>query len=65
MAALRIDPKSETLGTYLKIDNGQLKIPFSQRPYEWGKPEVERLFDDLTSLYLTKDVHMLNFLTLS
>lgn len=65
MAALRIDPKAETLGTYLKIDNGQLKIPFSQRPYEWGKPEVERLFDDLTSLYITNDVHMLNFLTLS
>lgn len=65
MAALRIDPKAETLGTYLKIDNGQLKIPFSQRPYEWDKPEVERLFDDLTSLYITNDVHMLNFLTLS
>lgn len=65
MAALRIDPKSETLATYLKIDNGQLKIPFSQRPYEWGKPEVERLFEDLTSLHLGKSVHMLNFLTLS
>lgn len=41
-----IDPKSETLSTYLKIDNGQLKIPFSQRPYEWERAEVERLFDD-------------------
>ena len=65
MVALRIDPKSETLETYLKIDNGQLKIPFSQRPYEWDKPEVERLFDDLTSLYQSNNVHMLNFLTLS
>lgn len=60
-----IDPKSETLSTYLKIDNGQLKIPFSQRPYEWERAEVERLFDDLTSLFLSEEIHMLNFLTLS
>lgn len=60
-----INPQSETLSTYLKIDNGQLKIPFSQRPYEWEKGEVERLFDDVTSLFLTKNYHMLNFLTLS
>ena len=36
-----------------------------QRNYEWGKPEVKRLFNDLTSLYdSNKEYHMLNFFTL-
>ncbi|WP_338208599.1 DUF262 domain-containing HNH endonuclease family protein [Lactiplantibacillus paraxiangfangensis] len=60
--------KSETqsLDTYLKLNvDRTFLIPFSQRNYEWGKPEVERLFNDLTSLYSSnKEYHMLNFFTL-
>ncbi|AWP45462.1 hypothetical protein CCS05_00195 [Levilactobacillus brevis] len=60
--------KSDTknLDTYLKLQvDRTFLIPFSQRNYEWGKPEVKRLFNDLTSLYdSNKEYHMLNFFTL-
>lgn len=60
--------KSETLslGEYLTIEKGTFYIPFSQRKYEWGKPEVTRLFNDLVGLYNSQnDSHMLNFFTFS
>lgn len=64
----RVDAHETTLKGYLGIDSdiGELTIPFSQRPYEWSKPQVERLFNDLISLYYDNDnIHMLNFFTLS
>lgn len=64
----RVDAQETTLKGYLGIESdiGELTIPFSQRPYEWSKPQVERLFNDLVSLYYDDDnIHMLNFFTLS
>lgn len=64
----RVDAHETTLKGYLGIESdiGELTIPFSQRPYEWNKAEVERLFNDLTSLYYDdENIHMLNFFTLS
>lgn len=64
----KVEAKETTLRGYLGIesDTGILTIPFSQRPYEWEKPEIERLFNDLVSIHLEEDnTHMLNFFTLS
>lgn len=64
----KIESNDQTLNSYLKIDSeiGILNIPFSQRPYEWGKSQVVRLFNDLVSLSDASDtIHMLNFFTLS
>lgn len=64
----KVEAKETTLRGYLGIesDTGVLTIPFSQRPYEWEKPEIERLFNDLVSIHLEEDnTHMLNFFTLS
>ncbi|WP_462226496.1 DUF262 domain-containing protein [Alkalibacterium sp.] len=64
----RVDAHETTLKGYLGIESdiGELTIPFSQRPYEWNKAEVERLFNDLVSLYYDdENIHMLNFFTLS
>lgn len=64
----KIESNDQTLNSYLKIDSeiGILNIPFSQRPYEWGKSQVVRLFNDLVSLKDDSDnIHMLNFFTLS
>lgn len=61
-----LNSETITLGDYLDIKKGQFVIPFSQRKYEWGKPETKRLFDDLVSLYEDQDgVHPLNFFTFS
>lgn len=60
----KIESNDQTLNSYLKIDSeiGILNIPFSQRPYEWGKSQVVRLFNDLVSLSDDSDtIHMLNF----
>lgn len=61
-----VNSSTKNLDTYLKLDaNRTFLIPFSQRNYEWGKVEVKRLFNDLTSLYNSdKEYHMLNFFTL-
>lgn len=64
----KIESNDQTLNSYLKIDSeiGILNIPFSQRPYEWGKSQVVRLFNDLVSLSDDSNtIHMLNFFTLS
>lgn len=64
----KIDAQETNLKGYLGIDSetGILTIPFSQRPYEWGKAQVNRLFNDLVSLYYDEEsIHMLNFFTLS
>lgn len=64
----KIKSDETTLKNFLSIgsDIGTLKIPFSQRPYEWENSQVERLFNDLVGLYhLNDDIHMLNFFTLS
>ncbi|AKP67429.1 DUF262 domain-containing HNH endonuclease family protein [Companilactobacillus ginsenosidimutans] len=63
-----IQARTKSLDKYLQNDKDtNFLIPFSQRKYEWDKPEVRRLFNDLTSLYgLSNDeVHMLNFFTFS
>lgn len=61
-----VSSETKSLREYLKLENGNtFLIPFSQRNYEWGKTEVERLFNDLTSLYdEDQKYHMLNFFTL-
>lgn len=64
----RVEANETNLKGYLGIESdiGELTVPFSQRPYEWGKAEVERLSNDLVSLYYDDDsIHMLNFFTLS
>lgn len=45
----KIESDDRTLESYLSIDSdiGVLTIPFSQRPYEWERPQVKRLFNDL------------------
>ena len=63
-----IEANEQTLNSYLQIngETGVLNIPFSQRPYEWEKTQVMRLFNDLVSLKdETEEMHMLNFFTLS
>ncbi|MGX6443558.1 DUF262 domain-containing protein [Neobacillus sp. K501] len=55
------------LKTYLLIKNDKLYIPYTQRPYEWTKPQVKRLFNDLISVYedsTEQRVHILNFFTI-
>ncbi|AYG38788.1 DUF262 domain-containing protein [Lactiplantibacillus pentosus] len=61
-----IHSETKKLGEYLKLEsNNTFLIPFSQRNYEWGKTEVTRLFNDLSSLYNGEQkYHMLNFFTL-
>ncbi|MCZ2139714.1 DUF262 domain-containing protein [Lactiplantibacillus plantarum] len=61
-----VHSETKKLSEYLKLEsNNTFLIPFSQRSYEWGKPEVTRLFNDLTSLYNgDQKYHMLNFFTL-
>ncbi|WP_285119948.1 DUF262 domain-containing protein [Lactococcus petauri] len=64
----KIEADDQSLSSYLMIksDIGILNIPFSQRPYEWEKAQVVRLFNDLVSLRDNSDeIHMLNFFTLS
>ncbi|MGL5684980.1 MAG: DUF262 domain-containing protein, partial [Vagococcus fluvialis] len=63
-----LSAQTVTLKQYLSRDNGQYTIPFSQRPYEWGEAQVNRLFKDLTALGLSEnseDKHVLNFFTFS
>ncbi|MDQ1146063.1 uncharacterized protein with ParB-like and HNH nuclease domain [Bacillus sp. SORGH_AS 510] len=55
------------LKTYLLIKNDKLYIPYTQRPYEWTKPQVKRLFNDLISVYedqTEQRIHILNFFTI-
>lgn len=62
----QIDANEMSLEKYLLITEGTFVIPFSQRPYEWGKDQVRRLFNDLVGLHeLDDEIHMLNFFTLS
>ena len=64
----KIESNDQTLSSYLRIDStvGVLNVPFSQRPYEWEKAQVVRLFNDLIGLIDNSDaIHMLNFFTLS
>lgn len=68
MAEQFLSAQTVTLKQYLSRDNGQYTIPFSQRPYEWGEAQVNRLFKDLTALGLSEnseDKHVLNFFTFS
>lgn len=63
-----IDTDDVTLEEYLQINednNVEYVIPFSQREYEWGNDEVNRLFDDFISVYQNDSQHILNFFTLS
>lgn len=55
---------STTLKNYLYLTNGTLKIPYSQRPYEWKKAQAERLFNDYYSVHESPGTtHILNFIT--
>ncbi len=55
----------EKLGTYLALANGTLNIPYTQRPYEWSKSQITRLFNDILSVYKRDQVqHILNFITI-
>lgn len=68
MAEQFLSAQTVTLKQYLSRDNGQYTIPFSQRPYEWGEAQVNRLFKNLTALGLSEnseDKHVLNFFTFS
>lgn len=59
-----LEAKSITLKHYLSLSNGTLCIPYSQRPYEWGKDQAIRLFNDLYSVHSNPDEkHVLNFIT--
>ncbi|WP_209366723.1 DUF262 domain-containing protein [Priestia megaterium] len=52
------------LRNYLYLTSGTLKIPYSQRPYEWSKAQAERLFNDYYSVHeSTGTTHVLNFIT--
>lgn len=60
-----LEARGLTLDSYLKISYGIMKIPYTQRPYEWGKVQIARLFYDFCSVYENKvDQHILNFITL-
>ena len=55
----------EKLGTYLALANGTLNIPYTQRPYEWSKSQITRLFNDILAVYKRDQVqHILNFITI-
>lgn len=59
-----LEAKSITLRNYLSLSNGTLCIPYSQRPYEWGKDQAQRLFNDLYSVHSDPNKkHVLNFIT--
>jgi len=52
------------LRNYLYLTSGTLKIPYSQRPYEWSKAQAERLFYDYYSVHESPGTtHVLNFIT--
>lgn len=57
--------ESLNLEEYLRIGSKNIfKIPYTQRPYEWTKSHVERLFNDIIALYEDEDTnHVLNFIT--
>ncbi|WP_342543139.1 DUF262 domain-containing HNH endonuclease family protein [Paenisporosarcina sp. FSL H8-0542] len=60
-----LEARGLTLEKYLNISYGLMQIPFTQRPYEWGKVQISRLFYDFCNVYENKaDQHILNFITL-
>lgn len=65
MKLLEADTKK--LEYLLNLSYGTLHIPYSQRPYEWKKAQVLRLFNDFYSVYKNADEdanHILNFITI-
>ena len=55
---------SITLKNYLYLTNGTLKIPYSQRPYQWTTAHATRLFNDYYSVHESPGTtHVLNFIT--
>ena len=60
-----LEARGLTLNEYLKLSNGIMKIPYTQRPYEWGKIQITRLYNDFFNAHHHKaDQHILNFITL-
>ncbi|MFP7480229.1 DUF262 domain-containing protein [Terribacillus saccharophilus] len=60
-----LEARGLTLDKYLDISYGLMKIPYTQRPYEWSKVQISRLFYDFCNVYENKvDQHILNFITL-
>lgn len=60
-----LEATTRDLSYLLALTNGTLSIPYNQRPYEWKKEQVLRLFNDFYSTYLNKSTkHILNFITL-
>lgn len=61
-----LEAKNISLNDYLTLQGtGKiLKIPYSQRPYEWGKIQANRLFEDFIEVFKHQDSeHILNFIT--
>ena len=58
-----LEARGLTLNEYLKLSNGIMKIPYTQRPYEWGKIQITRLYNDFLNAHHHKaDQHILNLL---
>ncbi|MBF4500466.1 DUF262 domain-containing protein [Savagea sp. SN6] len=56
---------SITVQKYLNVVDGRFRIPFTQRPYEWTKKQVSRLFYDAMGVAERKNhQHILNFVTI-
>lgn len=63
----KLNAKEKTVGSYLAHNTSAdlLYIPYSQRPYEWGKKQIERLFKDIILVNEGKaDEHIINFITI-
>ncbi|MED2037287.1 DUF262 domain-containing HNH endonuclease family protein [Bacillus wiedmannii] len=57
--------REESLNGYLALVNGKLNIPYTQRPYEWNKTQITRLFNDILAVYEKRqNQHILNFITI-
>ncbi|MGH0681361.1 DUF262 domain-containing protein [Bacillus mycoides] len=62
-----LEADTKRLEYLLNLSYGTLYIPYSQRPYEWKKAQVLRLFNDFYSVYKNEDEsanHILNFITI-
>lgn len=62
-----LEADTKPLEYLLNLSYGKLRIPYSQRPYEWQNAQVLRLFNDFYSVYTNIDSnfnHILNFITI-
>lgn len=62
-----LEAQTKNLEYLLNLSYGTLYIPYSQRPYEWKKEQVLRLYNDYFSIFTNEDEtakHILNFITI-